>query len=176
MKRPDLEHIIRAAGSITDARQIVVIGSQAILASFPNAPSELTVSEEADTYPMESPEKADLIDGSIGEKSPFHDTFGYYAHGVAPGTAVLPANWKTRLVTVQNENTRGVTGLCLSPVDLAVSKLAAGREKDMVFVSAMLRHRMVTAEEIQMVLVELSDGPRQTIRPRLHRCQAEAAR
>ncbi len=175
MKRPDLEHIIRAAGSITDARRIVVIGSQAILASFPDAPSEFTVSEEADTYPMESPEKADLIDGSIGEKSPFHDTFGYYAHGVGPETAVLPANWKTRLVTVQNENTRGVTGLCLSPVDLAVSKLAAGREKDMAFVRAMLRHRMVTAEEIQVVLVELADGPRQTIRPRLQRCKAEAA-
>jgi hypothetical protein len=176
MKRTELEHIIRAAGGITDARQIVVIGSQAILGSFPNAPAELTVSEEADTYPMESPEKADLIDGSIGEKSPFHDTFGYYAHGVAPGTAVLPANWKARLVAVQNENTRGVVGLCLSPVDLAVSKLAAGREKDMTFVTAMLRHRLITAEEIQIVLVELADGPQQTIRPRLQRCQAEAAR
>ena len=32
MKRTDLEHIIRAAGGITGARQIVVIGSQAILA------------------------------------------------------------------------------------------------------------------------------------------------
>ncbi len=71
MRRPDLEHIIRAAGSIADARQIVIIGSQAILASFPNAPAELTVSQEADAYPLESPEKADLIDGSIGEKSPF---------------------------------------------------------------------------------------------------------
>ena len=176
MKRTELEHIIRAAGSIADSRHIVVIGSQAILASFPNAPAELTVSQEADAYPMESPEKADLIDGSIGEKSPFHETFGYYAHGVAPETAVLPVNWKTRLVAVQNENTRGVTGLCLSPVDLAISKLAAGREKDMAFVSAMLRHRMVTAEEIQMVFVEMADGTLEAIRPRLQRCQAEAAR
>ena len=90
MKRSELEHIIRAAGSITDERHIVIIGSQAILASFPNAPAELTVSQEADAYPMESPDKADLIDGSIGEKSPFHDTFGYYAHGVAPGTGSFP--------------------------------------------------------------------------------------
>src|SRR5438876_11294830 len=135
MKRPDLEHIIRAAGSIADARQIVIIGSQAILASFPNAPAELTISQEADAYPLESPEKADLIDGSIGEKSPFHETFGYYAHGVGPETAVLPRNWRSRLVPVRNENTRGVTGLCLSPADLAVSKLAAGRENDLQFVS-----------------------------------------
>ncbi len=175
MRRPDLEHIIRAAGSIADARQIVIIGSQAILASFPNAPAELTVSQEADAYPLEAPEKADLIDGSIGEKSPFHETFGYYAHGVGPETAVLPANWKSRLVPVQNENTRGVTGLCLSPVDLAVSKLAAGRDKDVAFVTAMLRHRMVTAHQIQAVLAEVADARLQTIRARLERCEAEAA-
>jgi hypothetical protein len=41
MKRIDLEHIIRAAGSIADDDEIVVVGSQAILAQFPNAPSDL---------------------------------------------------------------------------------------------------------------------------------------
>jgi hypothetical protein len=90
MRRTELEHIIRAAGSIADSRQIVILGSQAILASFLDAPAELTVSQEADTYPLDSPEKADLIDGSIGEKSPFHETFGYDAHGVAPGTGSFP--------------------------------------------------------------------------------------
>lgn len=45
MKRSELEHIIRAAGSITDARKLVIIGSQAILGSFPNPPAELTVQE-----------------------------------------------------------------------------------------------------------------------------------
>jgi len=47
---------------------------------------------------MDAPEKADIIDGCIGELSPFHETFGYYAHGIGPETAVLPAKWKTRLV------------------------------------------------------------------------------
>ena len=149
MRRADLEHIIRAAGSIADAQKLVIIGSQAILGSFPNAPAELTISAEADTYPLDAPEKADLIDGSIGEKSPFHETFGYYAHGVGPETAVLPANWQTRLVPVQNENTRGVIGLCLSAVDLAISKLAAGREKDLAFVTMLLVHRLVHAAELR---------------------------
>ncbi|MBE7504139.1 MAG: hypothetical protein HS113_28405 [Verrucomicrobiales bacterium] len=89
MKRADLEHTIRAAGNIADAPRLVIIGSQAILGSFPDAPTELTASAEADTYPFDAPEKADLIDGSIGEKSPFHETFGYYAHGVGPDTAML---------------------------------------------------------------------------------------
>jgi len=76
MNRQELEHLIRAAGSITSCRDIVVLGSQAILAAFPNAPEELLVSMEADVYPLEAPELADLIDGSIGEISPFHNTFG----------------------------------------------------------------------------------------------------
>lgn len=173
MKRADLEHIIRAAGSIADTQQLVIVGSQAILGSFPDAPDELTRSQEADTYPVEAPEKAELIDGSIGEKSPFHETFGYYAHGVGPETAVLPTNWRSRLVPVRNENTRGVTGLCLSPVDLAISKLAAGREKDLRFVTVMLQHRLLTAEQTQAVFGELTKERLQLIRPRFDRCRAE---
>ena len=47
MNRSQLEHIIRAAAGNTDTNDIVVIGSQAILASHPDAPSELLVSVEA---------------------------------------------------------------------------------------------------------------------------------
>jgi hypothetical protein len=39
MKRSELEHLIRAAGSIANDSEIVVIGSQAILGQFPDAPS-----------------------------------------------------------------------------------------------------------------------------------------
>jgi hypothetical protein len=34
-----------------------------------------------------NPDRADLIDGTIGELSPFHATYGYYAHGVGESTA-----------------------------------------------------------------------------------------
>lgn len=44
MPRPQLEHIIRAAAGITNATQIVVIGSLAVLEQFPNAPADLLVS------------------------------------------------------------------------------------------------------------------------------------
>jgi hypothetical protein len=43
MKRAQLEHIIRAACTIADDNELVIIGSQAILAQFPNAPEELVV-------------------------------------------------------------------------------------------------------------------------------------
>src|SRR5512138_2062153 len=98
MKRAQLEHVIRAAAQIADDEEIVVIGSQAVLGQFPDAPPELLVSNEADVYPKNHPERWELIDGSIGELSPFHETFGYYAQGVQPGTAVLPPGWEERLV------------------------------------------------------------------------------
>jgi hypothetical protein len=90
MKRTDLEHIIRAAGSITGDNEIMVVGSQAILGQFPDAPETLLRSLEADIYPKNKSDLADLIDGSIGELSPFHMTFGYYAHGVGMRRPFFP--------------------------------------------------------------------------------------
>ena len=58
MTRADLEHIIRAAGTIADVSDIVVIGSQAVLGEFPDAPEELLVSNEADVFPRQHPERA----------------------------------------------------------------------------------------------------------------------
>ncbi|HEY3932279.1 MAG TPA: DUF6036 family nucleotidyltransferase [Verrucomicrobiae bacterium] len=149
MQRPQLEHIIRAVAGITGAKEFVIIGSQAVLGQFPNSPDELLVSIEADLFSLRNAADADLIDGSIGEGSPFHQTFGYYAHGVAEETAVLPTGWKERLVSVQNENTGGGKGLCLEVHDLAVSKLVAGREKDLDFVQTLLRHHLTKSEIIR---------------------------
>lgn len=157
MTREQLEHIIRAAGSITGEDRIVIVGSQSILGAYPEAPAALRVSMEADTFPESAPEKWDLIDGCIGELSPFHETFGYYAHGVSPETATLPRNWRNRLVSINSPATHGCTGLCLSPADLAISKLLAGREKDFEFVQAMLNEGLVTVADIQFLAPELDD-------------------
>jgi hypothetical protein len=143
MRRQDLEHVIRAASAISGERELVIVGSAALLGAVPDPPEELARSRDVDLYPRRKPDLADLIDGSIGEQSPFEDKFGFYAQGVSPRTATLPAGWEARLVKVQNDNTHQNVGYCLEPHDLAVSKLAAGREKDHDFVRAMLRHRIV---------------------------------
>lgn len=161
--------MLRASGSISGCRELVVIGSQAILGAYPDAPVELLTSLEVDLYPLDAPEKADLIDGSIGELSPFHETFGYYAHGVGPETATLPREWRGRLVRVENENTAGTVGWCLSPVDLAVSKLLAGREKDFEFVEVMLRAGLTNKLAIRSVLAELTPEQSALIAQRLSR-------
>jgi hypothetical protein len=143
MKRRELEHLIRAAAAVTDQYEIVVVGSQSILGAVPDAPEALLQSREADCYPLRHPELADVIDGAIGELSPFDERFGYYAQGVGPETAILPAGWQDRLIKIQNENTDLKIGYCLEPHDLAASKLAAGRDKDWPFVVTMMRHKIV---------------------------------
>ena len=148
MRRSELEHLIRAAGAIADEPQIVVIGSQAVLAQLPDAPAALLASMEADLFPRRRPERAELIDGAIGEGSRFHEQFGYYAQGVGPRTATLPRGWENRLVSVKNVNTNGVEGLCLEVHDLAISKYVAGREKDLDFTRALAKHRMTRKQTL----------------------------
>ena len=54
-----------------------------------------------------------MIDGAIGEGSPFEREFGYYAHGVDASTSILPSGWEQRLVLVAGESTRFIRGWCL---------------------------------------------------------------
>lgn len=149
MTRAALEHIIRAAGTIADVEDLIVIGSQAILGQFPQAPAELLVSNEADLFPRSHPERSDLIDSTIGQGSPFENSFGYYAHGVGPETAILPAGWRDRLILVSGENTRFIRGWCLEVHDLAVAKYVAGREKDLSFTAALIAHQLVTQRVLE---------------------------
>lgn len=152
MTRQQLEHIIRASAGNANVRDIVVVGSQSILGACPNAPEELTRSMEADVFPKDAPERSIVIDGAIGELSLFHKTFGYYAHGVDETTAILPTGWRDRLIKVDTPGTMGAAGWCLEPHDLAVSKLAAGREKDIAFVETMVERKLVSPEVIRQRL------------------------
>jgi hypothetical protein len=148
MNRAALEHILRAASAIASEREFIVIGSQAILGQYPAAPESLLMSIEADVYPRYAPGRSDVVDGAIGELSDFHQTFGYYAHGVDQTTAILPEGWMERLIRVENENTGGAIGWCLEAHDLAAAKLAAGRDQDRQFVQVLLTERLVSADQL----------------------------
>lgn len=162
MQRHELEHVLRAAAQIADSDDLVVVGSQAVLAAHPDAPEELLRSIEADLYPRDRPERAILIDGAIGEGSLFQETYGYYAHGVGPETAVAPGGWEARLMPLRNENTRGATGWCLEPHDLVAAKLVAGREKDRLFAAAALAAGIVERDELdrRIALLPVEDAVR----------------
>lgn len=164
MNRNELEHIIRAAGEIAGVKSLIILGSQSVLGqfstlaeSFPKSDhSEISFisqkqqilcrSVEADIMVPESEEKADLIEAAIGELSSFHDTYGYYAQGVDHTTSKLPEGWEDRLTEICNRNTNGISGLCLEIHDLTISKLYAGRKKDIEFFQAAVSLRLISKE------------------------------
>lgn len=148
MGRDELERAIRAACHVARDDELVVLGSQAVLGQFPDAPGVLRFSREVDVDPRNHPDRSDLIDGVLGEASQFQHTHGFYVHGVGPETAVLPERWEWRLVPVRGRGTAGNTGWCLEAHDLAVSKLAAGRPKDLAYVEALFRHALADPEEV----------------------------
>ena len=158
MKRADLEHILRASKGTTGETEFIVIGSQAILGLHPDAPRVLRHSMELDIYPLRRPDLSPEIEGSLGRYSQFDLTFGYHADGVSPNTATLPAGWEDRLVKVSSENTGGAIGWCLDPHDIAYSKLAARREKDIAFVAALIRHKLVRPSQVERLITSADDA------------------
>jgi hypothetical protein len=178
MTREQLEHAIRAAGAICGDREVYVVGSQAILGAEPNAHADLRRSMAVDIAPKNRPELEALLEGSIGELSPFHQTFGFYVDGVEIDAIALPRGWQDRVVPVENANTNGVRGLCLDPTDLAVSKLAAGRPKDLEFVGVLLREHVITVEALveRAALVErITSDQQSTLREALARVCGRAS-
>ena len=152
MRREQLEHLLRAASKIAGVTELVVIGSQAILGTYPEweLPSAATMSVEADLaidahlarldLGVDESALADLID----EGSMFHETYGYDAQGVETATAVLTDGWRERLVPFICETADPVAvGWCLERHDLWVAKAAAGREKDHEFCRAIAASSLV---------------------------------
>ena len=152
MKRSDLAHILRAAAEIVGDAQILVIGSQAVLATVDEfrLPEEATMSVEADVAFLYDPEtaKADAVEGAIGEGSRFHQTYGYYAQGVDDTTATFPSGWQNRLVPFDHPEAGAAQARCPEIHDLVISKLFAGREKDWEFAVALVSEGLVDPDTL----------------------------
>lgn len=146
MQKQDLAHILRASAAILNEREFVVVGSQSIWGTTDRPPAECLRSMEADIYPLAAPSKADILSATIGEVSPFHEAFGYYAEGVSPTLPVLPDGWRSRMCRVEFAD--GCVAWCLSAPDLAISKYAAGRDKDAPFNRALARSQLVDENDL----------------------------
>jgi hypothetical protein len=160
VNRRQLEHLVRAAASVTGINDLLVIGSQAILGSYPDTelPLAAIVSVEADIavdrelarveLAVDETALADAIDGALGEGSQFHRTFGYYAQGVEVVTATLTPGWRSRLVPFPCDTPQGqIMGWCLDGPDVWVAKAAAGRAKDHEYCRALAQAGLVERQE-----------------------------
>lgn len=176
MNREQLAHVLRAAAQIVDDPDILVIGSQAILGTFDDErlPDEATMSIEVDVAFWNDPDdgKADEVDGAIGELSSFHEQFGYYGQGVSVTTAVLPEGWQDRVVPFDRADADPSAAVCLEAHDLVISKLVAGREKDLSFAAALIREQLVDVDTLleRAGAIDRPEGVRERVRGYVRRC------
>jgi hypothetical protein len=154
MDSQQVRHVVRAASGITEQTVFVVIGSQAALFQFPDLPQAMRLSPELDIYPRDAVAMADLIDGLIGRDSMFHETFGYYADGVGPETARLPRDWSDRAHSFGVSSPSGEVIVIAPDIDdLAVSKLLAGREKDLVWLAEGKAQGLIDLQKVRLLLL-----------------------
>jgi hypothetical protein len=154
LRRSDIDHILRAAASLSGCRRFVMVGTGAVIATAKHIPVVMMLTEEIDIYAEDAPDPglvSDLIDGSIGRDSQFHRTFGYYGDGVSPRTAIMPSDWRSRAVEYVTPDGL-VTAVCPSAEDIALAKLCAWREKDQTWLREAFRSGVAKADRVAALL------------------------
>jgi hypothetical protein len=145
MRQDKIDHLLRAAADVSGQRRFVVVGAAALLLRVHRYPAILMMTTELDLFAADADDvdaASDLIDGSLGQASQFHQTYGYYADGVSATTAILPLDWETRAIEYSSPMTAGVVAIVPDPNDLALAKLCAWREKDIQWLRAGVKARI----------------------------------
>lgn len=141
----DVWRAVRAVCELCNTDTVVIIGSQAALFRWRDAPERIRYTLEIDVYPqnieawLSTPELRDceaseVIAANLGEGSLFHETHGYYVDGVDEDTAVMADCWRIRADTRQHEQAGKIyKAIVPSLNDIAVAKLVRGDPKDREF-------------------------------------------
>jgi len=169
MYRNQLQHVILEIGRRFNLKDIYIVGSAAILAAMPDPPEgELTATRDVDVIaPYDEERLGDQISFVLGEASDFDAEHGYYAQGVTSETPeYAPRDWRSRTIDIQ---VSGTVGRCMDPNDVVLSKLGAGRPKDLRFASAAasldLIRRRILLDRLEHV--DCSDQMRKLITDRI---------
>jgi hypothetical protein len=113
----------------------IIVGSQAIFAQTDDIPSVVRESLECDFLVFRQTAQREKINCDFGVFSEFADEKGYYADALGLASVVLPIGWDERLEPLRDPDGE-IVAKCLEIHDLAASKIAAGRPKDIEFLHA----------------------------------------
>jgi hypothetical protein len=159
MNKSQLELALRMAGEIARDPDFIVFGSQSILGTVAAPPKTCLLSMEVDLYPRQHPQAVSLISTALGARSAFSQEHGFFVDCVTPDFAAFPEGWADRLIPFRTRHTGGVTGWCVELHDVAASKLSAGREKDLNYVVALLKARLVKPSVLKNRIATLPITP-----------------
>jgi hypothetical protein len=140
VRREDFDALVAAVAATAEVNEVIVVGSQAILASIDEKllPRQVTLSPEIDVVIAAHP-RAGAIRRLLGPGSLSDSQRGVYVDVVSEHTPRLAANWRARAIRRQSPDMPLVSALCPDIHDLALAKLGAGRrDKDFPYVEALL--------------------------------------
>ena len=150
----DRGDLLRAARSVAEhfsAERVIIVGSQSILLTWPDAPVVMKITPEIDIYPenyrdweARNPgfEASEEISVLFGEMSHFHERFGFYLDGVDENTARMPPDGLDHAETMEIDvYGRIAVIVCPCIEDVIVSKLHRLVEKDVTFIKACAQAR-----------------------------------
>jgi len=147
--RDRLTHAIRAAAELSGESELVVIGAASILGAIDKWPDQLPRSREVDVFGTSPAWDSEGLDALLGQASQFHRIHGFYVDAVSPVTAAMPPDWRERArrVTVDVYG-RAVAVLIIHPLDLAIAKYVAWREKDRLFTDGLAKLGLTNRAEL----------------------------
>jgi hypothetical protein len=148
VRKDQLFDLIRRINNLTGISVPFIVGSHCVFAVTDRVPSIVSQSIEADfllaQWGIAVMEK---VNEELGVTSNFYDQYGYHADALGMATVVLVPGWESRLQPLIDDNGQTVAQ-CLELHDVAVSKLMAGREKDYIFISALLDGGLISLETL----------------------------
>lgn len=132
MRLSALRHLTDAVRSLAQSREVRILGSSALLASFPElgeSGDPIETSFDADLIVTPCDERlAAMLHEALGEGSLFAERTGYHVDILRPDIVeMLPPGWEARLVRMEGPGDIAA----LAPEDVLVAKLRVGREKDL---------------------------------------------
>jgi hypothetical protein len=153
MRLPALKHLVAAVQALARSERICVLGSSALLGSFPElgeagGPLEMSFDGDLLLEPCDE-QLAALLHEAVGEGSLFAQRSGYHADILrAEIVESLPPGWESRLIELD----RAAHALTLAPEDLLVVKLRAGRAKDLELCRAVFVRDLITPAAVKQRL------------------------
>ena len=132
MRLQALNHLAAAVQAVSRCQRLRVLGSSALLVSFPELGEEngpLAVSYDADLLVEPCDETlAAVLDEALGEGSLFARREGYHAAILRDDiTREMPPGWQERIIPLDIPG----DAAAVAPEDILVMKLRVGREKDL---------------------------------------------
>ncbi len=160
-----LQHLLRAALALAEDRQIFVLGSASLLASFPelgDSGALLASTYDADLCCEPFDELiGTMLDEALGENRAYYRRYGYHADILRDSIfGTLPDGWRERLVPVPGiANARA-----LDPPDLAAVKVFVGRPKDITLIRQLHTAGLLQGSVVRQRLDTIAKSDRDIIR------------